>query len=103
MEKKKLIPYGIQDYVAIRKGNLYYVDKTMFFPEIEKYRYIFLLRPRGYIEIAKNVALAEAQLQKYAIDDKVKKAVHLEPYGDILLKKIAIVFYGWEVVYCEEI
>jgi hypothetical protein len=54
-------------------------------------------------EIAKNVQEAVAQLNKYAIDDKVKRAVHLAPYGEILLKKVAIVFYGWEVVYCEEL
>jgi hypothetical protein len=54
-------------------------------------------------EIAKKVEQAEEQLKKYAIDDKVKKALHTEPYGEVILKKVAIVFYGWEVVYIDAI
>jgi hypothetical protein len=54
------------------------------------------------VETEKMVKQAEEQLSKYAIDDKVKRALHLEPYGNIILKKVAIVFYGWEVIYCEE-
>jgi hypothetical protein len=53
-------------------------------------------------EIEKNVAQDEEQLKKYALDDKAKRAICLAPYGNIVLKKVAIVFYGWEVVYCEE-
>ena len=35
-EKIKEIPYGVSDYATIRERNKYYVDKTMFIPEIEK-------------------------------------------------------------------
>jgi hypothetical protein len=52
--------------------------------------------------IQKNVEQAFKQLNKYAIDDKLKKMLHLKPYGNITLKKVVVVFHGWEVVYCEE-
>jgi hypothetical protein len=54
------------------------------------------------VEIPKNVEQAEQQLQQYAIDDKVKKSLHLPPYGEVELKKIVIVFHGWEIVYISE-
>jgi hypothetical protein len=50
-------------------------------------------------EIPKNVEQAEQQLKQYAIDDKVKKFLHLPPHGNVELKKIVIVFHGWEIVY----
>jgi hypothetical protein len=48
MDKKKLIPYGISDFVAVNNGRHYYVDKTMYIPMIEELRYIFLIRPRRF-------------------------------------------------------
>jgi hypothetical protein len=54
------------------------------------------------VEIPKNVEQAEQQLQQYAIDDKVKKSLHLPPYGEVELKKVVIVFHGWEIVYINE-
>lgn len=32
----KELPYGIQDFVTIAEQNIYYVDKTMYIPELEK-------------------------------------------------------------------
>ncbi|MBF0224742.1 MAG: AAA family ATPase [Desulfobacterales bacterium] len=49
MEKPKKIPYGIADFKAIQTENYYYVDKTRFIPEIEKFgRFLFLIRPRRF-------------------------------------------------------
>lgn len=31
----KELPYGIQDFVTIVEQNIYYVDKTMYIPELE--------------------------------------------------------------------
>ena len=45
----KELPYGIQDFVTIAEQNIYYVDKTMYIPELEKQaRYLFFIRPRRF-------------------------------------------------------
>ena len=44
----RLLPYGNSDFETIRRENKYYVDKTMFIPELEKYDYQMFLRPRRF-------------------------------------------------------
>ena len=45
----KKIPYGESDYEAMRTENAYYVDKTMYLPEIENAgKYLFFIRPRRF-------------------------------------------------------
>jgi len=49
--KSYKIPYWITDYVAIRKENYYYVDKTYFIPFLEEAgKYLIYLRPRRFWE-----------------------------------------------------
>lgn len=49
MEKVKEVPYGVADFVTVMEQNLYYVDKTMFIPELEKQpRNLFFIRPRRF-------------------------------------------------------
>ena len=49
MEKAKRIPYGMMNFVAIRKDNYYYVDKTRFIEETEQSnRFFFFFRPRRF-------------------------------------------------------
>lgn len=48
MNKIKRIPYGKSDFETVNKQNDYYVDKTMFIPEIEKTPFVFLIRPRRF-------------------------------------------------------
>ncbi|MCL2065783.1 MAG: ATP-binding protein [Candidatus Cloacimonetes bacterium] len=48
MEKIKTIQYGISSFADISGRNAYYVDKTMFIPEIEKTPFNFLIRPRRF-------------------------------------------------------
>ena len=48
MIKIKRIPYGQADFETINAPGEYYVDKTMFIPEIEKTKYVFLIRPRRF-------------------------------------------------------
>ena len=51
MEQKdvKELPYGIQDFVTIAEQNIYYVDKTMYIPELESQaRNLFFIRPRRF-------------------------------------------------------
>ena len=48
MNKLKNIPYGVSDFSLIKKENEYYVDKTMYIPELEKSKFTFLIRPRRF-------------------------------------------------------
>lgn len=49
MENVKEIPYGVANFVTVMEQNLYYVDKTMYLPLLEKQpRYLFFIRPRRF-------------------------------------------------------
>ena len=48
-QQVKLVPYGVTDFAMVIEQNLYYVDKTMFIPELEKQpRNLFFIRPRRF-------------------------------------------------------
>ncbi len=45
----KEVPYGVSNFVTVRRDNLYYVDKTMYLPTLEKEsRNLFFIRPRRF-------------------------------------------------------
>ena len=45
----KEVPYGVSDFVTIVEQNIYYVDKTMYIPMLEKQaRNLFFIRPRRF-------------------------------------------------------
>ena len=49
MKAVKEIPYGIANFVEVAEQNMYYVDKTMYLPLLEKQpRNLFLIRPRRF-------------------------------------------------------
>lgn len=49
MEKVKLIPYGVSNFIQLRKQNLYYADKTKFLEKMEwTGNFLFLTRPRRF-------------------------------------------------------
>ena len=49
MENIKQVPYGVANFATVMEQNLYYVDKTMFLPELEKQpRNLFFSRPRRF-------------------------------------------------------
>ena len=48
-QQVKQVPYGVADFTTVIEQNLYYVDKTMFIPELEKQpRNLFFIRPRRF-------------------------------------------------------
>lgn len=48
-QETKQIPYGVSDFEVVMEQNLYYVDKTMFLPVLERQpRYLFFTRPRRF-------------------------------------------------------
>ncbi|CAK0738990.1 hypothetical protein CCP3SC1_1110002 [Gammaproteobacteria bacterium] len=41
------IPYGVADFVKLRRGGEYYIDKTAYLPRLEQAgHFLFLIRPR---------------------------------------------------------
>lgn len=75
MQAQKKIPYGISDFEYVISGNYYYVDKTMYIPELEDQpNNLMFIRPR--IEAMRQ----GAQLHKFIIQ-----------------------FCGWEMVRVEEV
>lgn len=49
MENVKLIPYGISNFLQVRKENKYYSDKTMFLKKMELAgNFLFIVRPRRF-------------------------------------------------------
>ncbi|MDD6891485.1 MAG: ATP-binding protein [Bacteroidales bacterium] len=45
----KKLPYGVSDFVSVRERNLYYVDKTMYLPELEDQPdTLIYIRPRRF-------------------------------------------------------
>lgn len=48
-QEAKLLPYGMTNFTEIITDNYYYVDKTMFIPQIERTsRFFFFVRPRRF-------------------------------------------------------
>ena len=46
---RKRIPYRMMNFVAVRRDDCYYVDKTRFIPVIEQAnKFFFYIRPRRF-------------------------------------------------------
>ena len=49
MEGIRQIPYGVSDFLSVRKDELYYIDKTMYLEELESQpRTLIFIRPRRF-------------------------------------------------------
>ena len=53
-------------------------------------------------ELQAKITKAKEQLAKYSEDEYARKMLGLPPYGMVSMKKVIIVFHGWELAYCEE-
>ena len=81
MEKAKRIPYGMMNFVAIRKDNYYYVDKTRFIEETEQSnRFFFFFRPRRF-----GKSLTMSMLRHYYDINAADKFERL--YGNLYIGK----------------
>ncbi|MBO4849582.1 MAG: AAA family ATPase [Prevotella sp.] len=76
-QKPKRIPYGMQNWEDVRLYNYYYVDKTLFIPEIEaSNNFFFFIRPRRF-----GKSLLMNMLRQYY---DVRKATFFERlFGDL--------------------
>ena len=78
--------------------------KDIKFGYLIEFKYIKREVPADEIQplIDKNVSEAKIQLEKYAEDEFARVMFGLPPYGLVTLKKVIVVFHGWDLVYCEE-
>ena len=80
-QKAKLIPYGMMNFVAIRKDDYYYVDKTRFIEKVEQSnRFFFFIRPRRF-----GKSLTMSMLHHYY--DINQKDQFEQLYGDLYIGK----------------
>ena len=76
---RKRIPYGMMNFVDIRKWNCYFVDKTCFIPKIEQANpFFFFIRPRRF-----GKSLTMSMLHHYY--DVRDKDMFEELYGDLYI------------------
>ena len=77
MNKIKQLPYGVSDFESVMRDNLYYVDKTMYIPQIEDQdRYLMFIRPRRF-----GKSLLLSMLKTYY--DKAQKDQFRELFGSL--------------------
>jgi hypothetical protein len=76
---RKRIPYGMMNFVDIRKDDCYFVDKTRFIPAMEQAnKYFFFIRPRRF-----GKSLTMSMLQHYY--DVLKKDKFESLYGGLYI------------------
>lgn len=55
-QQAKRVPYGVSDFKSVIEQNQYYVDKTMFLPELERQpNNLFFIRPRRVQEVQRQL------------------------------------------------
>ncbi|MDR0937863.1 MAG: AAA family ATPase, partial [Mediterranea sp.] len=77
MDAVKEIPYGMSNFEDVISQNRYYVDKTMYIPELEKQaNYLIFIRPRRF-----GKSLLLSMLRSYY--DIAQKEKFEELFGDL--------------------
>ena len=78
---RKRIPYGMMNFVDVRKDDCYFVDKTRFIPTMEQAnKFFFFIRPRRF-----GKSLTMSMLHHYY--DVLDKDKFDELYGDLYIGK----------------
>ena len=81
MNKVKQLPYGVSDFEYVMRENFYYVDKTMYIPQIEAQpNNLMFIRPRRF-----GKSLLLSMLKTYY--DKAKKDQFEEIFGSLWIGK----------------
>ena len=76
---RKRIPYGMMNFVDVRKDNCYFVDKTRFIPTMEQAnKFFFFIRPRRF-----GKSLTLSMLKHYY--DVLAKDKFEELYGELYI------------------
>ena len=81
MNKIKQLPYGVSDFEYVMRENFYYVDKTMYIPQLEAQpNNLMFIRPRRF-----GKSLLLSMLKTYY--DKAKKDQFEEIFGSLWIGK----------------
>ena len=81
MNKIKQLPYGVSDFEYVMRENFYYVDKTMYIPQLEAQpNNLLFIRPRRF-----GKSLLLSMLKTYY--DKAKKDQFEEIFGSLWIGK----------------
>ncbi len=66
----KKIPYGMSDFIRLKKENFYFIDKTPYIQKLEEYgsSYLMFLRPRRFGK-SLLIAILEAYYDVYYKDE----------------------------------
>ena len=81
MNKIKQLPYGLSDFEYVMRENFYYVDKTMYIPQLEAQpNNLMFIRPRRF-----GKSLLLSMLKTYY--DKAKKDQFEEIFGSLWIGK----------------
>ena len=81
MEGIRQIPYGVSDFLSVRKDDLYYIDKTMYLEELESQpRTLIFVRPRRF-----GKSLFISMMQAYY--DKAMESRFDELFGNLWVGK----------------
>ena len=81
MNKIKQLPYGVSDFEYLMRENFYYVDKTMYIPQLEAQpNNLMFIRPRRF-----GKSLLLSMLKTYY--DKAKKDQFEEIFGSLWIGK----------------
>ena len=87
-QQVKLVPYGVADFATVIEQNLYYVDKTMFIPELEKQpRNLFFIRPRRF---GKSIFLS----MLYSYYDCTQSHKFQSLFGNLWIARASYTFAG---------
>ena len=79
MPRRKRIPYGMMNFVDVRESDCYFVDKTVFIPQIENAnKFFFFIRPRRF-----GKSLTISMLHHYY--DVLDKENFEKWYGDLYI------------------
>ena len=81
MEGIRQIPYGVSDFLSVRKDDLYYIDKTMYLEKLESQpRTLIFIRPRRF-----GKSLFISMMQAYY--DKAMEGRFDELFGNLWVGK----------------
>jgi hypothetical protein len=86
--------HGFSDLVMIPNKANYHQGKYAY---IIEFKYI-----KKKEEVESKILKAKEQLDKYGKDEWTLKTHGIAPYGDVILKKLIVVFMGWKIVYLGE-
>jgi len=99
-EQVKRIPYGKARFEDVRTGNFYYVDKTMYLPQMEDAGdYLFLIRPRRFGK-SMFVSMLRAYYDIAAADrfDRLFGGLWIHEHPTLLKNSFQVIYFDFSLI-----